>query len=595
MRFVLTTLNSQYVHTSLSIRTLQQAYVSQGLSLEADLVVKEYTINEDWRQIADEIFSFSPKIVLFSCYIWNMKEILRIATRLKQWYPELIILLGGPEVGYRAEECLRQYSWVDGVFCGEGEESFPSVMKNYIEIGSLQPASGFIIKGKNGECLGSSRPTYLANFDQIVFPYSQRELEDLKGQILYYESSRGCPYSCQYCLSSVHQPVRFLPLERVFRELECFIQAGVRQVKFVDRTFNANRQRARKIWQYLIDQNCNTNFHFELAADLLEQEDVELLKSVPKGRFQFEIGIQSTNSQTLALVQRVTDFEKIKKMVMQIRDLKTIHLHLDLIAGLPGEGYLSFAKSFDDVYALGADMLQLGFLKVLPGTAMAVKADLYGLIFDAEPPYEVLATANLSSREMLSLHHIEVLFERYGNSGKFTYTMDGLVKLYSSAFTCYEAMASLFLQQGWLYHPMREGIHWQRLWQFIQSSTEVPGLRQWFLQLLKIDFYKKFADEEFPIEDLVIKPSIPERNHILKALREWSGPQPKNKWKVRGVWLEGKKEELLTSVSDDLKKRTFKKTLYVFLYDLENRKECMNWFEVEEISRENNLARRIIK
>jgi radical SAM superfamily enzyme YgiQ (UPF0313 family) len=589
MRFVLTTLNSQYVHTSLSIRTLQQAYVSHGLSLEADLVVKEYTINEDWHQIADEIFSVSPEIVLFSCYIWNMKEITRIATRLKQWYPDLIILLGGPEVGYCAEECLQQYSWVDGVFCGEGEESFPLVMKNYIENGSLQPADGFVIKGENGDCLGSSRPTYLADFNQLIFPYLERELEDLKGQILYYESSRGCPYSCQYCLSSLHQPVRFLPLERVFRELECFIQAGVRQVKFVDRTFNSDRNRARRIWQYLIDQNCNTNFHFELAADLLEQEDLELLKSVTKGRFQFEIGIQSTNPQTLALVQRVTDFEKIKEMVTQVRDLKTIHLHLDLIAGLPGEGYSSFAKSFDDVHALGADMLQLGFLKVLPGTAMAEKADLYGLIFDAEPPYEVLATTNLSSKDMLTLHHIEVLFERYGNSGKFAYTMDGLVNLYTSAFACYETMARLFLQQGWLYHPVREGIHWQRLWQFIQGSTEVLVIRQRLLQLLRIDFYKKFADEDFPIEDLEIKPSVIEKNQILKALREWVGPQPKNKWKVRGVWLEGKKQQLLTPISKDLKMCAFQKKLYVFLYDLENRKECMNWFEIEEISDKKTL------
>ena len=583
MNFVLTTLNSQYVHTSLSIRALRQAYLNQGLAAKANLIVKEYTINEDWRQIADEIFSLSPKIVLFSCYIWNFKEISRISTRLKQWCSDLVILVGGPEVGYRVENCLQQYDWIDGVFCGEGEECFPLVMNHFLETAQLQSTDGFVLRENQSETSGSSQPTYLVDFNQTIFPYTKSELEELKNRILYYESSRGCPYSCQYCLSSVHQPVRFLPLERVFQELEYFIQAGVQQVKFVDRTFNSNRERARRIWQYLMERDCNTNFHFELAADLLEQEDVDLLRRVPKGRFQFEIGIQSTNPQTLALIQRVTDFEKIKEMVSQIRNLNSIHLHLDLIAGLPGEGYSSFAKSFDDVHALGADMLQLGFLKVLPGTVMAEKALLYGLIYDAEPPYEVLATAELSVSEMQRLHHIEVLFERYGNSGKFPLTMKALVDLYSSAFACYEAMAICFRSRSWLYHPVRESIHWQRLWDFILISTENPEVRQELLQKLKIDFYLRFADEDFPMEGLEIKPDHDEKNKILNALRNWAGPQPKNKWKVRGVWLEGKKDQLLGPLSMQTQNKVNPKTLYIFLYDLNHHKECIDWFDLNEI------------
>lgn len=584
MNFVLTTLNSQYIHTSLSLKALRQAYISHGLDVKANLLVKEYTINEDWRQIAEEIFLLAPKIVLFSCYIWNFKEIARISIRLKQWSSDLIILVGGPEVGYRAENCLQRYDWIDGVFCGEGEECFPRVMKHFLETAQLQGTDGFILRKNPKEMHGSSQPTYLVDLNQTSFPYTKSELVELKNRILYYESSRGCPYSCQYCLSSVHQPVRFLPLQRVFQELEYFIQAGVQQVKFVDRTFNANRERARKIWQYLIEQDCNTNFHFELAADLLEQEDVELLLRVPRGRFQFEIGIQSTNPKTLALIQRVTDFEKIKEMVTQIRNLNSIHLHLDLIAGLPKEGYTSFAKSFDDVHALGADMLQLGFLKVLPGTVMADNANLYGLVYDPEPPYEVLITADLNAHEMLRLHHIEALFQRYGNSGKFLLTMKALVDLCPSAFACYEAMAIYFRRRGWLYYPVRESSHWQRLWDFILISTENPEVKQELLQKMKIDFYLRFADEDFPIEGLETKLNQDDKNRILNALRNYAGPSLKNKWKVRGVWLEGVKDQLLGPLSKQTQNRAHSKNLYVFLYDLNHHKECIDWFAISEIS-----------
>ena len=590
MKILLSTLNSQYIHTSLSIRTLRQAYIQEGLECFGDLIVKEYTINEDWRQIADDIFFLQPEVVLFSCYIWNMKEIDRIARRLKQWRQNLMILAGGPELGFTPEFSLRRYPWIDGIFCGEGEVSFPSVMKTFFQEGVLLPKEGFVVRNEEGTCSGDTKPTFVPDLEQTAFSYATAELEKLKDQILYYESSRGCPYSCQYCLSSVHQPVRFLPLQRVFRELDQFIEAGVRQVKFVDRTFNAHRSRAREIWQYLIEKNSQTNYHFELAADLLEQEDIELLRKVPKGMFQFEIGVQSTNPRTLALVQRVTNFEKIKHMVSQIRELATIHLHLDLIAGLPGEDFHSFGKSFDDVYQLGSHMLQLGFLKVLPGTAMETNAKSYGLVYDQEPPYEILATAQLKPEELLRLHHIEELFERYDNSGKFSFTMEGLIELYAGAFACYEAMAQMFQKQGWLFHPVREGVHWQRLWQFIEVSPGDHWLKRRLLQRLKLDFYLKFSDEDFPIEALEEKASIEEKRLIQNALREWTGPQFKKKWKIRGVWLEGTKHQLLTAIGDQFETPySTPKALYVFLYDLENHRECVNWFEIEELSKTNFL------
>jgi len=585
MSILLATLNSQYVHTSLSVRTLRQSYLQEGLDKLRDLIVKEYTINEDWRQIADDIYSLRPEVVLFSCYIWNMKEIDRIARRLKQWRDDLTILVGGPEVGFTPESSMQRYPWIDGIFCGEGEVSFPSVMKTYFQYGFFLATVGFVVKQENGNCSGEVQPTYVPDLDQITFPYTSQELERLKAQILYYESSRGCPYSCQYCLSSVHQPVRFLPLQRVLRELDQFMEAGVRQVKFVDRTFNANRKRAREIWQYLIEKNSQTNFHFELAADLLEQEDIELLRKVPKGMFQFEIGVQSTDPRTLALVQRVTDFEKIKLMVLQIRDLNTIHLHLDLIAGLPGEDFQSFGRSFDDVYGLGSDMLQLGFLKVLPGTAMEANAKEYGLIYDQEPPYEILATSQLKPEELLRIHHIEELFERYSNSGKFPFTMEGLIDLYTGAYACYEAMARMYQNQGWLFHPVREGIHWQRLWHFIERSPADQHQKQRLLQRMKLDFYLKFADEDFPIKELEDKAKPDEKRLIQNTLRDWAGPQSKKKWKIRGVWLEGKKHQLLMPLVHPEDTVLISKVLYVFLYDLEKHRECVDWFEIEDISK----------
>ncbi len=581
MNVILTTLNSQYVHTSLAVRSLRQAFLMKKAEAPMSLIVKEYTINDDWQKIASELFLLQPDLIFFSCYIWNMKEIAKIGNRLKQWLPSLPVLLGGPEVGYRAFEALAQYSWANGIFCGEGEESFPAFLQHWNQHQTFQDIPGLIHRQETKDKTLNSA-IYVMEMETLPFPYTAEELQGAKHQILYYESSRGCPYSCQYCLSSVHQPLRFQRLERVFIELDRFISAGVQQVKFVDRTFNANKSRARNIWEYLIDKAPQTNFHFELAADLLEQEDIELLRKAPKGLFQFEIGIQSTNPQTLALVQRVTNFEKISTMVKQIRDLGTIHLHLDLIAGLPGETYMEFSKSFNDVYDLGADMLQLGFLKVLPGTGVEKQARRFGIVYDPEPPYEVLQTHQISARDLLRLHHIEEVFERYGNTGRYHYTIEGLVSFFPQPFLCFETLAQYYEEHHWLQFGGKEATHWQHLWCFIVDQVQNEKKRMWLLQRMKLDFFLKYADEVFPISLYHWEVSSEDKRRVLLGVdarhaRQFSASKPK----YRAAYL-GLSTQCILSPFQETMDYTENKTLFGFVYDYPNSKTCIDWFEVKE-------------
>ncbi|HZW49873.1 MAG TPA: DUF4080 domain-containing protein [Bacillota bacterium] len=503
MRVLLTTLNSQFVHTALGIRYLREVLKRHPAFDQWEIRCEEYTINDHWSQIAAAIQEIHPDIVGFSCYIWNIKETILIARRLKQFNPNCYLLFGGPEATYRAEELIRSYAWLDGVLAGEAEETLPLLLQQLAKKETVNVA-GFVARSCGNHDAAAMMIPQLSDLRQMPFPYTEEEMLSQKGRIFYYESSRGCPYTCQYCLSSVEKGVRWLPLERVFDDLRRFMAAGVQQVKFVDRTFNANRARAREIWQFLINEASTLpiNFHFELAADLLGEEDVGLLRQAPQGLFQFEIGIQSTNCKTLSFVQRPMDFAQITAFVKAMEQIAAIHIHLDLIAGLPGEDWQSFAKSFNDVYALGTEYLQLGFLKLLPGTGLFRDAGKYGIIFDCEAPYEVLSTNWMNCDELLRLHRIEELLQRYGNSGRYHYTLDRLLQQFASPFTFYAAMEKFWQQQNWFGRPLRESVYWQRLWQFIsleiQDTIEITQL----LCLLKFDFCLAFKDDDFPLPEM---------------------------------------------------------------------------------------------
>lgn len=521
MRLLLTTLNSQFVHTALAIRYLREALKRIPAFDQWEIRCEEFTINDHWPQIAAEIQEMHPDVVGFSCYIWNIKETISIARRLKQFNPDCTILFGGPEATYRAEELIRTYSWLDGVVAGEAEETLPLLLQQIAggeTTGEFVP--GFVTRGNSNRAAASILIPQLNDLQQMPFPYTEEELAHPKGRIFYYESSRGCPYACQYCLSSVEKGVRSLPLERVFDDLRRFMAAGVQQVKFVDRTFNTNRARAREIWQFLINEASTLpiNFHFELAADLLGEEDVELLRQAPQGLFQFEIGIQSTNHKTLSLVQRPMDFEQITAFVQAMKQSAAIHIHLDLIAGLPGENWQSFVKSFDDVYALGAEYLQLGFLKLLPGTGLHRDAAQYGIVYDCEAPYEVLSTSWLSCDELLRLHRIEELLQRYGNSGRYHHTLQRLLQQFTSPFAFYAAMEEFWQQQKWFGHPVRESVYWQRLWQFISFMIQEENEITILFCLLKLDFCLAFKDDDFPMPEMKQSISEEERETVASYL-----------------------------------------------------------------------------
>ena len=569
MRILLTTLNSSYVHTSLALQSLKEAYANHQASVKADLIVREFTINEYLPSIADRIFFLDAEIIMFSCYIWNMKEIAWLGNRLKQMLPNCKIFLGGPEVGYTAPSALKKYPWADAIFCGEGENLLPKWIDHLLEGRFLNHQS---ILYREAQVLEAGpRVEYLSDLKDLPFPYSAEDLKSKKDRILYYESSRGCPYSCQYCLSSVDQPLRFLPLERVFAELNLFLQAQVKQVKFVDRTFNANRQRARQIWQFLLaNDNHKTNFHFELAADLLQEEDIELLKSVPKGLFQFEIGVQSTNPKVLSTIQRVTDFQRISKMVRKLKDLGTIHLHLDLIAGLPYEDWNSLAKSFDDVHNLGADMLQLGFLKVLPGTLMEDNAEEYGLTYDPLPPYEVISTSVLSAQELLRVHHIETVFQRYGNSGRYENFLQAYLQFNPSAFQFYRELSEFFRVKGWLYQPAKERLHWQRLFDFVKAKNFDQDKQLWFLNKLKLDFCLKYPDQDLPFKQMQDQFNSELRGQLKKIWTEKKvhqnfGLAEEEKYKYRFAFFDFNQEDLAQEYSSNQARA--EKSIWLFVYD----------------------------
>lgn len=437
MKVVLTTLNAKFIHSSIALKYLEVAC----RPICSEVVIKEYTINTELLNILSDIYSQKPAIVGLACYIWNVDMTLKLAGLLKKVLPQVVIVLGGPEVTYDPVDIMKQHSYINYIVQGEGEETLQALLA---AIKSNSPVNGIAgLAFRQSEVIVTGKPQVIADLNTIPFPYCDEDIDTLKDKIIYYESARGCPFSCSYCLSSATCGVRFFSLDRVYRDLQFFIAHNVRQVKFVDRTFNARKEHYLPILRFLAKSDCRTNFHFEIAADILDDEVLEFLKEVPVGRFQFEIGIQSTYEQTLDKISRHNNWSKIIDYVTKIISYQNIHVHLDLIVGLPGESYQRFGQSFNDVYQLQPHMLQIGFLKMLKGAAIRTSADKYNYIFLDYAPYEVLANDCLTYGDIRKLKILEEVFNQVYNTGRFQSALQFLITLHDGdAFSFYHDLAT---------------------------------------------------------------------------------------------------------------------------------------------------------
>lgn len=435
MKIVLAALNSKYIHTNLAIRYLNQ-YVKDVTPVE----IIEFTINQTIDSIVGEIFKRKPDILGISTYIWNIEYTLKISEIIKRIHPETKILLGGPEVSFDGINLLKEHKFIDYIIYGEGEETFREFLTNH----KLSEIKGLIYRD-GVEIIKNPPKTLMHNLGEIPSPYEDIG-DEFKNKIVYYESSRGCPFSCKFCLSSTIKGVRYFPIDRVKKDILNLIKSGVRQVKFVDRTFNANKEYSMEIMKYIIKLNPeNINFHFEVTAHLIDDETLEFLKTPKEGLFQFEIGVQSTNPITIDSIGRVTDFEKLKDVTKQIKNNKNIHQHLDLIAGLPYEDYSSFKKSFNDVYSIKPEKLQLGFLKLLKGSELRENEEQYGFNYLDKPPYEILTNKYMNYSDIYMLKGIEDLVEKYYNEGYFTHSIEFIINnFFNTPFDFYEDFALYF-------------------------------------------------------------------------------------------------------------------------------------------------------
>ena len=417
MKILLTAVNAKYIHSNLAVYSIR----ANAGEYRDEIELAEYTINQYVEDILQDIYKKKPDLIAFSCYIWNIRHIRELVGELRKVLPNVPIWLGGPEASYDAKGLLENYPEVTGVLVGEGEESFYELCKYYDgKLENLADVKGIVYR-ENDKII--EKPFELVK-DLSSLKFAYEDFQDFQHKIIYYESSRGCPFSCSYCLSSIDKSVRCRDLELGKRELQTFIDAGVPQVKFVDRTFNCKVSHAMEIWNYIHEHdNGITNFHFEIAADLITDEELELFAKMRPGLIQLEIGVQSTNEETVCEIRRKMDFSKVAERVTRIKNLGGIHQHLDLIAGLPNENYESFGKSFDDVFALRPEQLQLGFLKVLKGSYMYENREAYGLIYRSEPPYEVFSTKWIPYDEMIRLKGIEQIVELYYNSHQYDRTL----------------------------------------------------------------------------------------------------------------------------------------------------------------------------
>ena len=507
MKILLAACNAKYIHSNLAVYNLK----SCSGEYSSRVVVKEYTINQIRDDILKDIYLEQPDVVCFSCYIWNISFVRELVPDLKKILPQVEFWAGGPEVSYDAVEFLKKNPAFFGVMVGEGEETFHELAGYYIERKpeTLSGIRGVAFRDENkGRDIVHTGWRELMDLSKVPFAYSN--LTEFKNRIIYYESSRGCPFSCSYCLSSIDKKLRFRDIELVKKELQFFIDNKVPQVKFVDRTFNCKHDHAMEIWRYITENdNGITNFHFEISADLLRAEELALMKTMRPGLIQLEIGVQSTNPQTIKAIRRTMDFEKLKGIVEQIHSFGNIHQHLDLIAGLPYEGYESFHKSFCDVYALRPEQFQLGFLKVLKGSHMMEMTGEYQILYKDREPYEVLSTAWLTYGEILGLKMVESMVEVYYNSGQFKHTLVFLEQYFEDPFRMYEALGRFYEKKGYSEISHSRMRRYEILMEFAGEQKEIPS--EALSDVMLLDLYLRenlksrpsFASDQKPYERLI--------------------------------------------------------------------------------------------
>ncbi len=492
MKFLLCAVNAKYIHSNPAVYSLR-AYAGEGLRSYVEIA--EYTINQQKGEILADIYKRKPDVIGFSCYIWNWAMIQELIAEVSKVLPQADIWLGGPEVTYDGPGLCKQYPQLKGIMVGEGEATFRELMQYYVDVNRTQTGEicDFAVSNERlhqiaGLCLPDGYTPARQLIDMSEVPFLYQDLEDFSNRILYYESSRGCPYRCSYCLSSIDKKVRLRDISMVKKELQFFLDKKVPQVKFVDRTFNCDHKHAMAIWAYLLENdNGITNFHFEISADILREEELELLKRMRPGLVQLEIGVQSANPKTIEAVNRVMNLDKLERIVAAVREGNNIHQHLDLIAGLPFEDYESFGRSFDRVYRMRPQQLQLGFLKVLKGSEMQVRAEEFGICCLSTPPYEVLYTNWLSFGEVLKLKQMEEMVELYYNSGQFTHTLLFLEKAFSSPFSMFEALADYYEEQGYVTNSPARAYRYQVLLSFAEKVDQKYA--QVYRELLTFDLY----------------------------------------------------------------------------------------------------------
>ena len=526
MKTVLVAINAKYIHSNLAVYSLRS--YARTFGYEPKLL--EFTINQQKDQILKGIYEAKPDLLCFSCYILNLSYAEEIIEDIKKILPKVTIWAGGPEVSYDAPKFLKRHPEVDGIMCAEGEKTLTELI-SYYEIGKSQGKS---LDGINGIVYQENKTIHqtplrdIMNMDDLVFPYE--DLKDFEHKIIYYESSRGCPFSCSYCLSSIDKKLRFRSFSLVEKELEFFLAHKVPQVKFVDRTFNCKKSHAMAIWNYIKEHdNGITNFHFEVAADLLTEDEIALIQTMRPGLIQLEIGVQSTNEKTLAEIHRKTDFEEITRKVKAVQKGENVHQHLDLIAGLPYENYESFGHSFNDVYALKPEQLQLGFLKVLKGSYMAEAAEGYGCVHKAKPPYEVLGTRWLSYEEILKLKGVEEMVE----------------------VSMYEELADFYEKNGYNEVSHTRIRRYEILQEFLQ---EKEANLEYFKQLMIFDLYAR---------------------ENMKTRPQWANDLSAYKMQILDFYKkEEENPELLTDYQGYQARQTIKMThIEVFTYDVINENE----------------------
>lgn len=506
MRILLAACNAKYIHSNLAVYNL----ISYAREYKEYLILKEYTINQMKDDILRDIYLSEADVVCFSCYIWNISFVKDIISDLSKILPNVKFWAGGPEVSYDSEKFLLENPQFTGVMMGEGEATFLELVRYYVEgKGKLPDIAGITYR----DYYGIHKNPWREILDLSTVPFAYENLEDFKNRIIYYETSRGCPFSCSYCLSSVEKKLRFRDISLVKSELQFFIDHQVPQVKFVDRTFNCKHEHAMEIWKYIKEHdNGVTNFHFEVSADLLREDELELMSTMRPGLIQLEIGVQSTNPETIKAIRRTMDLKKLEALVAKVHGFGNIHQHLDLIAGLPYEGIESFRQSFNDVYHMKPEQLQLGFLKVLKGSYMMECVPEYEIFYKEKEPYEVLSTKWLNFKEILQLKTVESMVEVYYNSGQFRYTLELLLPYFADAYSFYKELGEFYEKNGYSEVSHSRIRRYEIILEFVESHSEIS--REAVIENMMFDLYLR--------ENLKSRPSFaPSQKEYERVIWEY--------------------------------------------------------------------------